>query len=96
MRVTLFIALLLLLKVSFGQGKYSVSVISQDQPKEFFTKNFSYKEKVKDSAQAVEDSKDLILKLRTAGYAGVGSGWVVGGGRVRGEDKATDEGREGK
>ncbi len=69
MRVTLFIALLLLLKVSFGQGKYSVSVISQDQPKEFFTKNFSYKEKVKDSAQAVEDSKDLILKLRTAGYA---------------------------
>jgi outer membrane protein assembly factor BamA len=60
---------MLLLMVSFGQGKYSVSVISQDQPKEFFTKSFAYKEKVKDSAQAVQEARDLILKLRTAGYA---------------------------
>ena len=69
MRVALFIAFLLLLKLSFGQGKYSFQVISSDQPKEFFTKSFSYKEKLKDSLQGVQEKKDLITKLRTAGYA---------------------------
>lgn len=69
MRVTLFIALMLLLEVSFGQNRYSVNVISNDQPKEFFTKNFSYKEKVKDSAQAVQEAREMITKLRSAGYA---------------------------
>jgi outer membrane protein assembly factor BamA len=58
-----------LLKISFGQGKYSFEVISSDQPKEFFTKSFSYKSKLKDSAQAVLERRDLIIKLRTAGYA---------------------------
>ena len=69
MRVTLFIAFLLLLKVSSGQNKYSVNVVSSDQPKEFFTKSFAYKEKVKDSMQAMQEAKDLVLKLRGAGYA---------------------------
>ncbi len=60
---------MLLLKVSFGQGKYSFQVISSDLPKEFFTKGFSYKEKLKDSVQGVQEKRDLIAKLRTAGYA---------------------------
>jgi outer membrane protein assembly factor BamA len=69
MRVALFISFLLLLQVSFGQGKYSFQVISSDQPKEFFTKGLSYKEKLKDSLQGVQEKRDLIIKLRTAGYA---------------------------
>ncbi len=68
MRVALFILLMLLLEVSFGQARYSINVISSDQPREFFTKSFSYKEKVKDSMQSMLEAKDLILKLRSAGY----------------------------
>ena len=69
MRITLFIVFLLLLKVSFGQNNYSLKVVSSDQPKEFFTKSFSYKEKIKDSVQARVEARDLITKLRSAGYA---------------------------
>ena len=69
MRIALIIFLTLLLKVSFGQGKYSFQVISSDQPKEFFTKGLSYKEKLKDSVQGVQEKRDLVSKLRTAGYA---------------------------
>ena len=68
MRGTLFIGFLLLLKVSFGQSNYSVKVVPSDRPIGFFTKSFSYKEKVKDSVQAVLEAKNLFSKLRSEGY----------------------------
>ena len=60
---------MLLLKVSFSQTNYVLKVISSDQPKEFFTKSLSYKEHLKDSIQARQEARELITKLRTAGYA---------------------------
>ena len=60
---------MLLLKVSFSQTNYVLKVISSDQPKEFFAKSLSYKEHLKDSIQARQEARDLITKLRTAGYA---------------------------
>jgi len=69
MKLPLFLAFLFFLNLSFGQGKYFLEVISVDQPKEFFTKSFSYKAKLKDSIAAVQERKDLMTKLRTAGYA---------------------------
>ena len=69
MRIVLFFSFLLLLKVSFGQGKYSFDIISSDQPKEFFTKSLSFKAKLKDSIEGVQQARDLIIKLHTSGYA---------------------------
>jgi len=69
MRIALFIVFLFLLNLSFGQGKYVFEVISSDQPKEFFTKGLSYRAKLKDSLEGIQERNSLITKLRSAGYA---------------------------
>ncbi|MBL0310918.1 MAG: BamA/TamA family outer membrane protein [Bacteroidetes bacterium] len=68
MRGIFAILLLLNLSQAFGQGEYSLNVVSADQSDGFFKKQFSYKVHFKDSLQAKQEAVSLLNKIRTLGY----------------------------
>lgn len=71
MRFAFSILCLLLLNSVFGQKEHALQVYSNDKPKEFFTKKFSYRSHVKDSVQAKAEVTALFNKLRSFGYFAV-------------------------
>jgi outer membrane protein assembly factor BamA len=70
MRAGFLMITLLMLKVTFGQGNHTLQVVAPDKPESFFTKQFSYPKRVKDSAQAKTEARNLFNKLRSSGYPG--------------------------
>ena len=68
MRVAFTILLLLLLKISFSQNLFTLQITCTDKPSSFFQKKFSFKEHIKDSAQASSEVKEVLSKLRAEGF----------------------------
>jgi outer membrane protein assembly factor BamA len=71
MRAAVVILFSVLCSTLFGQKNYAFKVEASDKPAEFFTKKFSYKAQLRDSAQAAQELDLLLNKTKEQGYLAV-------------------------